>query len=53
MTRDEIVRLILKLQDLRAWLEEDVTDTIEGQATQTLIDYLMGYLEVAVKGGRL
>lgn len=53
MTKDEIVRLVLKLQELRAWLAEDVSDTIEGQATQVLIDYLIAYMESAVAAGRL
>jgi hypothetical protein len=47
MTFQGMVHLVLHLQELRAWFEEDVSDTIEGQAAQTLIDYLIAYLEQA------
>jgi hypothetical protein len=41
MTRQQLVLLVLAIQEFRAWIEEDVTDTIEQQTCSYLISVIV------------
>jgi hemerythrin len=44
MTRQQLVLLVLAIQEFRAWLEDDVTDTIEQQTCSYLISVIVDHV---------